>query len=87
MINGPEELKIILEKNEKFLKNEINASDIELKQSTKFDAELNTKLNDWQIWLGTRKIKIIALIINDFESSYSCQTSYLIVSQRRNNKT
>ncbi|MEK7573956.1 MAG: class I tRNA ligase family protein, partial [Patescibacteria group bacterium] len=55
MINGPEELKIILEKNEKFLKNEINASDIELKQSTKFDAELNTKLNDWQIWLGTRK--------------------------------
>ena len=33
------------------------------------------------------KIKIIALIINDFESSYSCQTSYLIVSQRRNNKT
>ncbi|MEK7624322.1 MAG: class I tRNA ligase family protein [Patescibacteria group bacterium] len=56
MINCPEELKIILEKNGDFFKKEINARDIELRQSAKFDAELNTKLNDWLIWLGVRKI-------------------------------
>ena len=56
MVEGPADLKAILEKNEDFLKKEVNAQDIKLKHSTKFDAELNTKLNDWQVWLGIRKI-------------------------------
>ena len=56
MIDGPAELKAILEKNEGFLKKEINAHEIKLKHSDKFDAELSTKMGDWQIWLGVRKI-------------------------------
>ena len=56
MLEGPADLKAILEKNEDFLKKEINARSIELKQSTKFDAELNTKIDDWSIWLGVRKV-------------------------------
>jgi len=56
MIEGPAELKAILEKNNDFLKKEINAHEIELRHSDKFDAESNTKFGDWQIWLGVRKI-------------------------------
>ncbi len=56
MIEGPADLKAILEKNEDFLKKEVKAKNIELKRSTKLDAELNTKINDWQVWLGIRKI-------------------------------
>ncbi|MDP3052825.1 MAG: DUF5915 domain-containing protein [bacterium] len=56
MIEAPAELKEILEKNNVFLKKEINAHDIELRHSDKFDAESSTKMNDWQIWLGVRKI-------------------------------
>ena len=56
MIESPVELKTILERNKDFLKKEINAHDIELRHSDKFDAELKTKINDWQVWLGIRKI-------------------------------
>jgi isoleucyl-tRNA synthetase len=56
MLEGPAELKAILERNNDLLKKEINAHEIELKKSDKFDAESNTKLGDWQIWLGVRKI-------------------------------
>ncbi|OGG43360.1 hypothetical protein A3G50_02685 [Candidatus Jorgensenbacteria bacterium RIFCSPLOWO2_12_FULL_42_11] len=56
MAEGPEELSAILTKNENFIKNEINAREIDLKHSDKFDAELKTKINDWPIWLGVRKI-------------------------------
>jgi len=57
MATGPANFKAILERNREFLKKEVNAQEIELKPSVKFDAELNTKINDWQIWLGIRKIK------------------------------
>ncbi|MFA5083965.1 MAG: class I tRNA ligase family protein [Candidatus Paceibacterota bacterium] len=56
MIEGPAELNTILEKKEDFLKKEINAHDIELKHSDKFDAESSTKMGEWQIWLGVRRI-------------------------------
>ena len=56
MIEGPADLNTVLERNKDFLKKEINAQDIELKSSAKFDAELNTRIDDWQIWLGIRRI-------------------------------
>ncbi len=56
MIEAPAELKTILEKSVEFLKKEVNAKEIELRHSDKFDAESSTKMDDWQIWLGVRKI-------------------------------
>jgi len=52
----PEELKYVVQKNEKFIKKEINAGVIEYKRSVKFDIELETEIDEWPIWIGLRKI-------------------------------
>ena len=55
MIEAPKELASIIEKNLPKLKKEVNAKNVELKKSDKFDAEIDAKLEDWQIWLAVRK--------------------------------
>lgn len=55
MVEPPAELNYVIQKNEKVLKREVNAKTIEYKRSAKFDAELETKLDEWPIWLGLRK--------------------------------
>ena len=55
MIEAPKELVSIIEKNLPKLKKEVNAKNVELKKSDKFDAEIDAKLEDWQIWLAVRK--------------------------------
>jgi len=56
-IEAPEEIKYVLEKNEKLLKREINAKNISYKRTQKFKIELETKLENWQIWLAIDRIK------------------------------
>ncbi|MGC9046576.1 MAG: class I tRNA ligase family protein [Minisyncoccia bacterium] len=56
MIEGSEEIQHIINKFEKKLKNEVNAKNIELKKGEKFTAELQTKINDSDLWIGLRKI-------------------------------
>jgi len=51
----PPELNYLFEKNEKFIKTEINAEKIEYKRLNKFDVELETKLDEWLIWLALIK--------------------------------
>ena len=48
--------KTTLEKNANFLKKEVGAKSIEFKKTGKFDAELNSKLNEEPIWIGVKKI-------------------------------
>ena len=54
-VEAPEELRYVFQKNEKFFKKEINARVIFYKRSPKFNIELETKLNDWAIWLAIQK--------------------------------
>ncbi|MCP6720075.1 MAG: class I tRNA ligase family protein [Patescibacteria group bacterium] len=57
MVELPQELHHVVETNEKLVKKEVNAKTIEFKRSSKFDIELETKLNTWPIWLALRKLK------------------------------
>jgi len=50
-----DELRHVVNKNENFVKNRVGAKSIEYKRSAKFDIELETKLDEWPIWLGLRK--------------------------------
>jgi len=52
-----DELKFIVEKNKKDLLKEVNAKSIEYQKAKKFKAELETKLDEWQIWLAIKKVK------------------------------
>ncbi len=57
MIEADPEVKKIVDRNKKLLMKEVNASDIVLKRSDKFDAELDTKFDGEPIWLGVKKLK------------------------------
>lgn len=52
----PPELNYAVQKNEKLVKKEINVKAIEYKRSEKFNIELETKLEEWPVWLGLRRI-------------------------------
>lgn len=56
-IDGPEELHFIVRNNEAFAKREVNAKAIELKRTTQCNAELTTKLGEYDIWIAVRKNK------------------------------
>ncbi|MEK9194270.1 MAG: class I tRNA ligase family protein, partial [Patescibacteria group bacterium] len=56
LVQTPEELNFVLKKNETILKKEINAKNIEYGRSDKFTVELETKLDNWPIWVGLRKL-------------------------------
>ncbi|MFH0712432.1 MAG: class I tRNA ligase family protein [Candidatus Jorgensenbacteria bacterium] len=57
----PKELQFVLEKNEAFFKKEVNAKGIEYRRSDKFEAELETKLGEWPVWLALRRLEGIGL--------------------------
>jgi isoleucyl-tRNA synthetase len=56
MIKTDPELGGILDKNTDLLKKEVNAEYLDLKRSEKFDAELDSEIDDRKIWIGVRKI-------------------------------
>ncbi len=55
LIDGPEEIKHLATANADLLKKEVNAKEIEVGRKERFDAELETKLDDWTVWLGLLK--------------------------------
>ncbi|MCL4404179.1 class I tRNA ligase family protein [Patescibacteria group bacterium] len=57
MVSGPEEIGHIVTANAELLKREVNAKSVEFGRKDRFDAELETKLDDWPIWLGLLKSK------------------------------
>jgi isoleucyl-tRNA synthetase len=52
----PKELRFVLQKNEKLFKKEVNAKAIEYRRSDKFEAELETKLGQWPVWVALRRV-------------------------------
>jgi isoleucyl-tRNA synthetase len=54
-LEAPEELRYILQKYEKNFSKEVNVVVVEYKRSEKFDIELETKIDDWPVWLSLRK--------------------------------
>jgi len=52
----PNEITGMVSRNEEFFKGEIGAKTIEYKRGTKFDAEIDTKFEHWEIWLAVKKI-------------------------------
>ncbi|MDI6820850.1 MAG: class I tRNA ligase family protein [Patescibacteria group bacterium] len=57
MADGGKELTYVFEKNEDLIKKEINAISIDFKRSAKFSVELETRLDEWPLWIGIRKIE------------------------------
>ncbi len=55
-ISGSKTLIKVIEENEKFLKKEVNCQFVEYKKINKYDIELDTKIDDLDLWLGLRKI-------------------------------
>ena len=53
----PKEFLYVAEKNEAFIKKEVNAKAIEYHRTEKFDIELETKVDGSPIWLALRKPK------------------------------
>ncbi len=57
MFELPNALRELVAKNEWLLKKELNANLVEFKRQAKFDAELETKIENEKVWFGVRKIK------------------------------
>ncbi len=56
MMQLPKEMADAVSKNEKILKSEVNAKEIQYKKSAKFDAEIETKIENQNIWVAVKKI-------------------------------
>lgn len=56
MVELPGEIRRMIESNERLLKNEVGAKSIQYKKSAKFDAEIETKFDGADVWIGLRKI-------------------------------
>ncbi len=56
MLELPESLRKIIDKNEDLFKEEVGAESISYKKSEKFLAEIITKLEGEEIWVGVRKV-------------------------------
>lgn len=54
-MEAPTELKEIVEKNLTAFKKDVKAKTLEFKKSSKFDAELASKLEEWPVWLAIKK--------------------------------
>jgi len=56
-IEAPQELELIINNNIVSLKKEIGSKNIEFKKVSKFTAEIQTKFDGQEMWLGVNKIK------------------------------
>ncbi|MCL5017263.1 MAG: class I tRNA ligase family protein [Patescibacteria group bacterium] len=56
MIETDKELEYVIEPNRDALKKDVGASEVELKRSDKFDAEITSEMDGKKIWIGIRKI-------------------------------
>ena len=55
MVAAPAPLEGILHKNELVLKKEVNAKTVQYKKG-KFSAEIETKIDEFPVWFGVRKM-------------------------------
>ncbi|HXF44080.1 MAG TPA: class I tRNA ligase family protein, partial [Candidatus Paceibacterota bacterium] len=55
VVELPEELNHVVQKNENLIKKEVNAKSVEYGRSHKFESELETKIDDYPVWVGLRK--------------------------------
>lgn len=55
-IEAPVELLDIIEENLTDFKKDVKAKAVEFKKVKDFDAELNTKIEDWPVWIAVEKI-------------------------------
>ncbi len=55
MVDLPKELKSIVLRNEKLLKNEVAAKNLSYKKSVKLGAEIETKIGGVLVWIGIKK--------------------------------
>jgi isoleucyl-tRNA synthetase len=51
----PAELREVVKKYEATLKKEVNAVEIDYKRADKFDVEIDSKLDEWKVWVALRK--------------------------------
>jgi isoleucyl-tRNA synthetase len=58
MAELPGEIRRVLFKKENVLKAEVGAKSVEYKKSSKFNAEISTKLENQEIWLAVREIRV-----------------------------
>ena len=56
MLEVSESFRTIAMENETTLKKEVGAKTIEYKKSAKFDAEMETKIEESPAWVGVRKV-------------------------------
>ncbi|MEK7146715.1 MAG: class I tRNA ligase family protein, partial [Patescibacteria group bacterium] len=56
LIQASGALEKILSAGSKVIKQETGSRIIEFKKSSKFSAEINSRIDDWPIWLGIRKV-------------------------------
>jgi isoleucyl-tRNA synthetase len=55
LLDGPEEIRFITEKNEMQLKKDVGAKSLTFGHSPKIDAEIHTKIDEWDVWVGLKK--------------------------------
>ncbi len=55
LLDGPEEIRFITEKNEMRLKKDVGAKLLTFGHSPKIDAEIHTKIDEWEVWVGLKK--------------------------------
>jgi isoleucyl-tRNA synthetase len=54
-IDGAEEIKFIVSKNTEFLKKEVKAKTLKVSKPTKFESEIETKIEKMSVWIGIKK--------------------------------
>ncbi len=55
LVEVPDELRYVVGKNESSVKKKLGARAIEYRRSEKFDVELETKIDEWPVWIALRK--------------------------------
>jgi len=55
VVDSPGELNHVVQRNEKIIKKEVNATSVEYGRSHKFESELETKIDDYPVWIALRK--------------------------------
>jgi len=56
MLQLPPPIYDAISKNEKIMRSDVGAKSVEYKKSVKFDAEIETKIEGQEAWIGIRKI-------------------------------
>ena len=56
MIEAPDALFDIIQRSSIQLKKAVSAKELLMKRGEKFDAEFKGKVDEWEVWMGVRKV-------------------------------